>query len=203
MIIRKKFDFEASHIVRNCHSERCKYSIHGHSFELELFLTANRLDNGQMIYDFGLLKQYVKMIIDSFDHSFLIWNADSPSYQKAASQFSARLVTLPFSPSAEMLSLFFLKVFTRLFTLTHYTNNETNVIVSSVRLHETKSGYAESFAADLLNQNFPQIPLDEIIFSKAIILDWHNDKIWMQLVDGSLKVKYKEPEQQVALTNKV
>lgn len=56
MLIRKLFKFENAHIVRNCTSDRCKRSIHGHSYKVELLLKANRLDHGQMVYDFGLLK---------------------------------------------------------------------------------------------------------------------------------------------------
>ena len=69
MRIRKLFKFENAHIVRNCSSDRCKRSIHGHSYEVELILEAHRLDHGQMVYDFGLLKHHIKDIIDSFDHA--------------------------------------------------------------------------------------------------------------------------------------
>jgi len=69
MRIRKLFKFENAHIVRNCSSDRCKYSIHGHSYQIELILEAHRLDHGQMVYDFGLLKSSIKDIIDSFDHA--------------------------------------------------------------------------------------------------------------------------------------
>ncbi|HCN16273.1 MAG TPA: 6-carboxytetrahydropterin synthase QueD, partial [Moraxellaceae bacterium] len=34
MRIRKLFKFENAHIVRNCSSDRCKYSIHGHSYQI-------------------------------------------------------------------------------------------------------------------------------------------------------------------------
>ena len=44
MIIRKLYRFEASHIVRNCSSDRCKYSVHGHSFRVELFLTTDDVE---------------------------------------------------------------------------------------------------------------------------------------------------------------
>ena len=55
MIIRKLFKFEGSHIVRNCTSDRCSHSLHGHSYKVELFLTADHLDNAGMVVDFGLL----------------------------------------------------------------------------------------------------------------------------------------------------
>jgi 6-pyruvoyltetrahydropterin/6-carboxytetrahydropterin synthase len=47
MIIRKQFKFEGAHIVRNCTTRRCKKSIHGHSYVVEVFFTSNKL------YDFG------------------------------------------------------------------------------------------------------------------------------------------------------
>ena len=101
MRIRKLFKFENAHIVRNCSSERCKHSIHGHSYQIELILEAKRLDHGQMVYDFGLLKSSIKDIIDSFDHAICFWNKDDPEYIAACKKFSARWISLPVSPSAE------------------------------------------------------------------------------------------------------
>lgn len=60
MLIRKLFKFENAHVVRNCTSDRCKRSIHGHSYKVELLLKASKLDHGQMVYDFGLLKGVIK-----------------------------------------------------------------------------------------------------------------------------------------------
>ncbi|MDH5465499.1 MAG: 6-carboxytetrahydropterin synthase, partial [Thiovulaceae bacterium] len=60
MIIRKLFKFENAHVVRGCSSSRCRSSIHGHSYKVELLLESNFLDHGQMVYDFGLTKQSIK-----------------------------------------------------------------------------------------------------------------------------------------------
>jgi len=46
MIIRKKFRFEGAHIVRNCTSKRCRENIHGHSYEVEVFVKSDALDRG-------------------------------------------------------------------------------------------------------------------------------------------------------------
>ena len=93
MRIRKLFKFENAHIVRNCSSERCKHSIHGHSYQIELILEAKRLDHGQMVYDFGLLKSSIKDIIDSFDHAICFWNKDDPEYIAACKKFSRTVLT--------------------------------------------------------------------------------------------------------------
>ena len=68
MIITKEFEGEMAHIVRNCSTERCKFSIHGHSFKVLVSLTASTKDKGQMLMDFGLMKTTIKSFIDSFDH---------------------------------------------------------------------------------------------------------------------------------------
>ncbi len=68
MIIRKLFTFEGAHIVRNCSSRRCRENLHGHSYTVEVFLSSDRLDNGCMVLDFGLLGE-VRELSDSFDHA--------------------------------------------------------------------------------------------------------------------------------------
>lgn len=197
MIIRKKFDFEAAHIVRNCTSERCKYSIHGHSFIVELFLKANRLDNGQMLVDFGLLKGFVKAFIDSFDHTMMYWSQDDKEYINFIKQYSDRYISLPVSPSAEILSLFFLTALRKILQATTFANGEGDVELTSVRLHETKSGYAESFLEDLDNPNFPKIFLNKVIFSDAIRKDWPSFDIWDKILEGSYQIINEKPEQQI------
>ncbi len=197
MIIRKKFKFEASHIVRNCFSERCKYSIHGHSYELEIFLSANKLDNGQMIYDFGLLKGFMKSFIDSFDHATIFWDKDDPDYIDSIKKHSDRYISLPVSSSAEMLSLFFLKALNFILQSTNFNNGESAITITSVRVHETATGYAESFAEDLLNENFPAINLSEVVFSPAIMKDWPDADLWQDLLSGKRRIENPSTEIQV------
>jgi len=83
MIIRKLFKFENAHVVRGCTSQRCKYSIHGHSYKIEVLFESNYLDHGQMVYDFGLTKLMIKELIDSFDHATALWDQDDKEYIKA------------------------------------------------------------------------------------------------------------------------
>jgi 6-pyruvoyltetrahydropterin/6-carboxytetrahydropterin synthase len=105
MIIRKLFKFENAHIVRNCTSRRCSRSIHGHSYKVEILLESNFLDNGQMVYDFGLMKTTIKELIDSFDHAITLWKYDNPEYIEFAKKFSERWIILPVNPSAEQFSM--------------------------------------------------------------------------------------------------
>jgi len=169
MIIRKKFKFEGAHIVRNCSTDRCKKSIHGHSYVVEVFFTSNKLDNGYMILDFGLTKTHIKNIIDSFDHAYSLWVDESNEFKEFFKTNSERWIEIPVSPSAESYSLLFLKLIDHILKNTTFKNGEGNIKVSSVRVHETETGYAEAFRDDM-----DLIPLDikNVIFSDQVIDEW-------------------------------
>ena len=100
MRIYKTYEVESAHIVRNCTSERCSHSIHGHSAKIEVCLESKGLDNAQMVYDFGLMKNSIKELIDSMDHSYLLCNKDNPEFQKFVHKYSDRVITFNFNTTA-------------------------------------------------------------------------------------------------------
>lgn len=167
MKIRKLFKFEASHIVRNCSSRRCSYNCHGHSDIVEVFLSADKLDNGQMIYDFGLLKPTIGKFFDMFDHSWHYWNKEDQEIKNFIHKLNERWVELPFSPSAENYAIYFLKAVNYILEHTPKLNGEGNVICTGVRFHETATGYAESELSDLEWHNY--YDLKDIIFSPVTL----------------------------------
>ena len=99
MIIRKKFRFEGAHIVRNCTSQRCRENIHGHSYEVEVFLKPGRSPNNLMIIDPVLLNN-IKEFISSFDHAFALWNMESDEVKDGIYRINTRVAEIPVSPSA-------------------------------------------------------------------------------------------------------
>ncbi len=171
MIIRKKFKFEGAHIVRNCSTKRCKTSIHGHSYKVEVFFTSNQLDNGFMVLDFGLTKKHIKNIIDSFDHAYSLWGEESDEFKNFFKTNSLRWIEMPVSPSAESYSLMFLKFIDHILKNTTFSNGEGDVKVSSVRVHETKTGYAEAFRDDM---DLIELDIKKVVFSDEIISEWKN-----------------------------
>ena len=171
MIIRKKFKFEGAHIVRNCSTKRCKTSIHGHSYKVEVFFTSNKLDNGYMILDFGLIKKHIKNIIDSFDHAYSLWSNESDEFKNFFKTNSLRCIEMPVSPSAESYSLMFLKFIDHILKNTTFSNGEGNVQVTSVRVHETKTGYAEAFREDM---DLIKLDIKKVVFSNENIKEWKN-----------------------------
>ncbi|MFI5361606.1 MAG: 6-pyruvoyl trahydropterin synthase family protein [Elusimicrobiota bacterium] len=196
MIIRKLYRFEAAHIVRNCSSDRCKYSVHGHSFRCELQLTADRLDRGQMVYDFGLLKSHVKDLFEGFDHATLFWEKESPAYAKAMKEQSQRWVSLPVSPTAEQLTRAIFVCAQALLDNTEKANGDDTVRVHSVILHETETGSAQCFREDAYNSGMGDIDPARVVFSPRIKSEWGDPKMWDKLLRGA-RFKAVAPELQI------
>ncbi|MFP6840705.1 MAG: 6-carboxytetrahydropterin synthase [Acinetobacter sp.] len=190
MLIRKLFKFENAHIVRNCTSDRCKRSIHGHSYKVELLLKASKLDHGQMVYDFGLLKGLIKDIFDSFDHAICFWQQDDVDYIEACKKFSARWVSLPVSPSAEQFSRIFFYLAQQILVSTITQNGEGDVEVYSVIVHETDTGYAQSFIEDIENEQMGLLKLEQIIFSEQVQAEWLDPAMYEKLKQG---IKFQNP----------
>ena len=191
MIIRKLFKFENAHVVRGCTSERCKYSIHGHSYKIEVLFESNYLDQGQMVYDFGLTKTTIKELIDSFDHATALWNRDDPEYIAAIKKFSKRWVSLPVSPSAEQFSRVLFLMIDRLLSQTQMQNGEKEVKLHSVIVHETDTGYAQGFREDAYSKLMGEIDLNEIVFSDQVKAEWRDPQMWDKLLTGKIFVNPK------------
>lgn len=171
MQIRKLFKGEGAHIVRNCSTNRCKKSIHGHSFQIEIFLTSDKLDNGGMIVDFSLIKKNIGQWIDSFDHCMLLWQKDNLEYKENIKKWCDRWIELPVSPSAENLALYICFMVNKILKATEFNNGEGNVRCSKVIYHETSTGYAEAELTD-----FYLLPTDlSTTYSQGVTEDWSAD----------------------------
>ena len=179
MIIRKLFKFEGAHIVRNCSSVRCKKSIHGHSYVVEVFFKSDGFDNGMMVMDFGLMKGTIKDFIDGFDHAYSLWSKESEDFKNFMITNSDRWIEMPVSPSAEAYSLMFFKVIDAIVKATEFNNGEKNVQLYSVRVHETTTGYAESFREDL---EWCDFELEDIKISDGIKSEFKDEKMFEKLI---------------------
>lgn len=191
MIIRKQFKFENAHIVRGCSSQRCRASLHGHSYIIEVLFESNFLDNGQMVYDFGLMKQNMKDLIDSFDHATTLWDGDDKEYLNDMKKHSDRWVQLPVSPSAEQFSRVIFVMINELLKLTSMVNGEKKVQLHSVIVHETATGYAQGFEEDAYSALMGTIDLNDIIFSDGVRADWREPELWEKIKKGE---KFINPE---------
>lgn len=182
MLIRKLFRFENAHIVRDCSSPRCSTSIHGHSYKLEVLIQAHALDHGQMVYDFGLVKEIMHDIIDAFDHAICFWDKDNLDYIRLCQQCSARWISLPVSPSAEQLARVFFVIIDRILSKTTMANGEGDVHLHSIIVHETDTGYAQAFREDAINPDMGIIRLEEIRFSEQCQCEWRDPNCYRKLL---------------------
>lgn len=174
MIIRKLFKFEGAHIVRNCSSVRCRENIHGHSYLVEVFIAADRLDRGYMVMDFSLLSR-VKMLVDSFDHTYSLWAGEPDDFKAFIYRYNNRVAEIPVSPSAEGYALLFFYLVDRILRRTEFHNGESGVRLHAVRVHETATGYAEASRDDLALIRFSAT---DVRFSPGVRSDWDNEEWW-------------------------
>lgn len=192
MLIRKLFKFENAHIVRGCSTQRCSENIHGHSYKVEVLLESNYLDNGQMVYDFGLTKLYIKELIDSFDHAITLWLKDDAHYIEAMKKYSHRWVELPVSPSAEQFSRVIYLMVERVLACTNMQNGEREVKLHSIIVHETETGYAQGFKEDAHSELMGTIKLEDIVFSEQVKREWSDTELWDKLIKHTLLTNPKK-----------
>ncbi len=186
MLIRKLFDFESAHIVRNCSTDRCRRSLHGHSYKVEVLLEAHALDHGHMVYDFGLMKGHLRDLIDAFDHAVTFWDRDDEGYKDSCQRYSARWVSVPVSPSAEQFSRLFFVMIDAVLKQTKMSNGEGDVVLHSIIAHETESGYAQCFREDAYNPRMGMIALNQIIFSPQVREEWSDPDFYDKLLSGDV-----------------
>ena len=191
MIIRKLFKFENAHIVRGCSTVKCRSSLHGHSYRVELLFESNFLDNGQMVYDFGLMKQNMKSLIEAFDHAIAIWGGDDEEYLKDMKKHSKRWVELPVSPSAEQFSRVIFVMIDALLKLTSTVNGEKEVKLNSVIVHETQTGYAQCFKEDAYSEAMGLIDLEDIVFSDEVKNDFSDNQLFEKIKNGDRFINFK------------
>jgi len=193
MLIRRIFKAETAHIVRNAYTERCKNNIHGHSYEYELFLKSTDLDNAGMVTDFTFVKKYFNPLFDSFDHASILMTNEKEEIKDCFLKNFERVVIADWNSTAELQSRFFTiisyYIIVYLNTYKLWENGERNVRVKSVRVHETKTGYAECTADDVVGLDDSE-PVDitstciklaqSTKFSEGIQKDWSPEfkKFW-------------------------
>ena len=135
-----------------------------------------------MVYDFGLMKQNMKDLVESFDHAIALWRDDNAEFVQDMKKHSARWVELPVSPSAEQFSRVIFVMIDKLLSLTSTRNGEKEVKMHSVIVHETDTGYAQCFAQDAYSKEMGDIKLEEIVFSPQVLNDFKDSQVYEKIV---------------------
>jgi len=72
-----KSDIASAHFLRG-YEGKCK-NLHGHTWQIEVFINGEQLDEIGMVADFRILKKKLKVFLDTIDHMCL---NDLPYFQK-------------------------------------------------------------------------------------------------------------------------
>jgi 6-pyruvoyltetrahydropterin/6-carboxytetrahydropterin synthase len=105
MELTTSYTFDAAHRIPG-HPGKCAY-LHGHTYHLEVSVSAGTLDSLDMVMDFDDLRALVrKAVLDAWDHATLLAPDDPLGPAIAAVQAEApdRVVRLPGNPTAELMT---------------------------------------------------------------------------------------------------
>jgi 6-pyruvoyltetrahydropterin/6-carboxytetrahydropterin synthase len=85
--------FSAAHRLNNFYG-KCE-ALHGHNWKVEIFVSADTLDDTGLVLDFGKIKAHAKELLDEFDHTFLnelpAFQHQNPSSENMARYLFERL----------------------------------------------------------------------------------------------------------------
>ena len=73
--LSKTFTFEAAHRLAKGYNKKCR-NIHGHSWNGEIFLVCDQLDEYGMGIDFNILREFLNSIVEYFDHKLILYKED-------------------------------------------------------------------------------------------------------------------------------
>lgn len=64
-----QLEFQAAHRLRDYRGKCARF--HGHNYKVEVFVAGERLQDNDILVDFGDVKRAWEDILDSFDHQYL------------------------------------------------------------------------------------------------------------------------------------
>lgn len=146
--ITRRLEFDAGHRLPN-HASQCR-NIHGHRYAIEITLEADVVheegaaDDG-MVMDFSDVKRVAQeLIVDAWDHAFLVWRGDREMVEFLSRIPGHRTVLLDSVPTAENLAR---AAFSLLHDAYHDRFGHT-LTLARVRLFETPNCWADATAGD-------------------------------------------------------
>lgn len=99
LVLTKTFTVDAHHKLKHAFSKQCLCD-HGHTYSVTIRVGADRLNDDEMVIDFGKLKQ----CIQDFDHASLNQFLEQPSTE-AFAQLIAKRVQLKLDSHCTLISV--------------------------------------------------------------------------------------------------
>jgi 6-pyruvoyltetrahydropterin/6-carboxytetrahydropterin synthase len=144
MLITRRLEFDAGHRI-STHNSQCRH-LHGHRYVIEISLSGNIIsDEGVpeqgMVLDFSAIKRIAKeIIVDKWDHAFLVYAGDKPVVDFLQSIEGHKTVIFDSQPTAENLAVKAFQLLDRAFEAA-YGNR---LRLEQVRLYETPNCWADA-----------------------------------------------------------
>lgn len=94
--VMRRYHFESAHWLPNVpEGHKCK-RMHGHNYELEIFVRSNDLNAQGFVIDFWELDKIVQPFVDILDHKTINDTIDNPTAELIAQWFFGRIkIRLP------------------------------------------------------------------------------------------------------------
>lgn len=135
--LRKQFQIHAARKLDTAR-DLSNLNIHGHSFTVEIVLSAKTLDDGQKVMDVKLLEETLRPLIELFDKSIVVSEKGAtelkdnwkPEYMQAI-----KIVEMTLSPTTENICKLFYEQIDKAFT--------KRVKLEYVRIHESDDDWVE------------------------------------------------------------
>lgn len=129
MKVRVSHELPMGHRLKD-HNGLCRFP-HGHNYQVIVELEGPVNDHSGMVIDFHDLKEVVKRVLEPFDHGFVISHDDTTMLEalKYAPELTTRLHIISSPPTAEVLSVVWLKMIKHELTMRHLDYNGVKVTV--------------------------------------------------------------------------
>ncbi len=139
--IRKMVRFEAAHQLESAFSRACVDCIHGHSYKLEVFFVACKLDRCGMVLDFGEVKEMLNKIVATWDHALILPPTIYEIYKDQPALLKTKVICFSCNPTAEAMAEHVYEWISMM--MANSTLAGRAVRLEKVRIHETETGWAE------------------------------------------------------------
>ena len=139
--LSKTFAFEAAHRIAKGYNKKCR-NIHGHSWNGEICIVCNQLDNYGMGVDFNVLQKFLNTIVDYFDHKLILYKGDKDLISLCKASDLEVVVFDDENPTSERVAKYIYKKATL-----YFDKSQLDCRVKSVMISETctsKCVWAES-----------------------------------------------------------
>ena len=141
--ITRRLEFDAGHRIPN-HEGQCRH-LHGHRYSLEITIEGkivqlNGASNEGMVIDFGDIKKIAQeLIIEPWDHSFLVYKKDLEVVKILSSIKDHKTTFLDSIPTVENLAAIIFEILSTAI----FNRYQNRVYLKKIRLYETPNCWAD------------------------------------------------------------